>query len=242
LTGGAPRPAWPQPTPPLRFLIERLRPVVTRGLLLVALVAGLILLTQSDTLHEGIVGLFEAARAIIVQYPVAGPLAFLALAALSAMLGFFSSAVLVPAAVYAWGATVTMLLLWIGWTIGGIVAHSLARYLGRPVLRWLVPEAALGRYEKLLEKRPRFSTVLLFQMAFPSEIVGYLMGLIRYPLAKFVGALVIAELPWVVGTVLLGVGFVRRDTLTLVVLCVAGAGILALLARALRRRSLEVPR
>ena len=97
-------------------------------------------------------------------------------------------------------------------------------------------------YEKLLERRPRFSTVLLFQMAFPSEIVGYLMGLIRYPLAKFVGALVIAELPWVVGTVLLGVGFVRRDTLTLVVLCVAGAGILALLARALRRRSLEVPR
>ena len=204
--------------------------------------AGLILLTQSDTLHEGIVGLFEAARVIIVRHPVAGPLAFVGLAALSAMLGFFSSAILVPAAVYAWGAGITMLLLWIGWTIGGIVAHSLARYLGRPVLRWLVPEAALGRYEKLLEKRPRFSTVVLFQMAFPSEIVGYLMGLIRYPLGKFVGALMIAELPWVVGTVLLGVGFVRRDTLTLAIVCVAGAVVLALLARALRQRSLELPR
>jgi uncharacterized membrane protein YdjX (TVP38/TMEM64 family) len=228
--------------PPLRFLLERLRPVVTRGLLLVVLVAGLVLLIQSDTLHEGIVGLFEAARTIIAQHPVAGPIAFVGLAALSAMLGFFSSAVLVPAAVYAWGAVGTMLLLGLGWTIGGIIAHSLARYLGRPVLRWLVPEAALGRYEKLLEKQPRFSTVLLFQLAFPSEIVAYLMGLIRYPLGKFTAALLIAQVPWLVGTVWLGVGFVERDALTLITVCVVGAVALAFVARTLRRRSIGAPR
>jgi len=227
---------------PLRFPVERLRPVVTRGLVLVVLVTGLVLLIQSDTLHQEIVELFEAARTIIAQYPVAGPIVFVGLAMLSAMLGFFSSAVLVPAAVYAWGAVGTMLLLAVGWTIGGIIAHSLARYLGRPVLRWLVPEAALGRYEKLLEKHPRFSTVLLFQLAFPSEIVAYLMGLIRYPLPKFLGALVIAEIPWVIGTVLLGVGFVERDVLTLVAVCIVGAVFLAVVARALRQRSLERPR
>jgi uncharacterized membrane protein YdjX (TVP38/TMEM64 family) len=234
-------PARPLTAPPLRFILERLRPVVTRGLVLVLLVTGLVFLIQSDALHEGIVGLFEASRQIIARYPVAGPLAFVGLAALSAMLGFFSSAVLVPAAVYAWGAVGTMLLLGLGWTLGGIVAHSLARYLGRPVLRWLVPEAALGKYEKLLEKRPRFSTVLLFQLSFPSEIVAYLMGLIRYPLPKFLGALVIAEIPWVIGTVLLGVGFVERDALTLIAVCVVGAVALALIARTLRKRSIERP-
>lgn len=201
-----------------------------------ALVAGLIALGRSDALHEQLLVVLDAAKTVIAAYPVGGPLAFIGLSALSAMLGFVSSAVLVPAAVYAWGAGFTMLMLWIGWTIGGVIAWTLAALFGRPVLRWIVVSNTLSRYQHLLDKRPRFSSVLLFQLALPSEIPGYLLGLARYPLPRYLAALMLAELPYAIGTVLLGVGFVKRDTATLLAVCLVGAVALAVIARALRAR------
>jgi uncharacterized membrane protein YdjX (TVP38/TMEM64 family) len=221
----------------LRHTAERIRPVVTRAVLLVALVAGLIALARSDTLHQELLGVLEAAKTMIAAHPVGGPLAFIGLSALSAMLAFVSGAVLVPAAVYAWGAGPTMLMLWLGWTLGGVIAWTLAALFGRPLLRWLVAGETLSRYQHLLDTRPRFSSVLLFQLALPSEIPGYLLGLAHYPLPRYVAALMLAELPYAVGTVLLGVGFVRRDTVTLVAVCLIGAVALAVVAGALRARN-----
>ena len=221
----------------LRLTVERLRPLVTRALLLVVLVGGLIALGRSDALHAELLEVLEAAKRVIAAHPVGGPLAFIGLSALSAMLGFVSSAVLVPAAVYAWGATLTALMLWIGWTLGGLTAWTLAALFGRPVLRWIVASETLRRYQHLLDKRPRFSSVLLFQLALPSEIPGYLLGLARYPLPRYLAALMLAELPYAVGTVLLGVGFVQRDTATLLAVCLVGAVALAIVAQALRKRN-----
>lgn len=222
---------------PQRSAFERLWPVASRSLLLIALVGGLIFLAASDTLHNALLGVLEASRGIIAEHPVTGPLAFIGLAALSAMLGFVSSAILVPAAVYAWGGSITMLMLWLGWALGGVTAYTLAYFFGRPVLRFLVPGAVLGRYQHLMDKQPRWSSVLLLQLALPSEIPGYLLGLARYPLLGYLSALLLAELPYAVGTVLLGVGFVRRDTLTLVAVCAVGAVMMVVLAQAIRRRN-----
>jgi len=218
----------------LRLTLERLRPLITRAVLLAALVSGLIALGRSDALHRELLDVLEAAKGVIAAHPVAGPIVFVCLSALSALLAFVSSAVLVPAAVYAWGAPLTMLMLWIGWTLGGVLAYSIALLFGRPVLKWIVSNETLSRHQHFLEKRPRFTSVLLFQLALPSEIPGYLLGLARYPLSRYLGALLLAELPYAVGTVLLGVGFVERDTATLVVVCLVGAVALAVLARWLR--------
>lgn len=113
----------------------RFRPTATRVLLLAALVTALVAVGRSDTLHHELLDVLEASRSIIVAHPVGGALLFVGLAALSAMLGFVSSAVLVPAAVYAWGAPWTAVMLWVGWTLGGLTAYTLAATLGRPVLR-----------------------------------------------------------------------------------------------------------
>lgn len=223
--------------PKLRVTTERIRPLATRAALLVALVAGLIALGRSNTLHRELLDVLEAAKAVIVAHPVGGAVAFVGLSALSAMLGFFSSAILVPAAVYAWGATLTALMLWVGWTLGGVIAWTLAATFGRPVLRWIVASESLGRYRHLLEKQPAFTSVLLFQLAVPSEIPGYVLGLSRYPLLRYVVALMLAELPYAVGTVLLGVGFVQRNTATLLAVCLIGAVALAVIAQAMRKRN-----
>lgn len=189
---------------------------------------------RSDALHDALLNLFEAARDIIALHPVLGIVVFIGLGAISAMMGFFSSAILVPAAVFAWGALPTMLMLWLGWTLGGLIAHSLAYYFGRPLLRWLVPPAKLARYDRMLDRRPGFWTVVLLQFAIPSEILAYLMGLARYPLLRYLAALGVAEIPYAVGTVLLGVSFVERNLPIMIGVSVLGVVLLALVARALK--------
>lgn len=207
-----------------------------RALLMVVAVAALLALAWSGTIHQAVLQVFEAAKGIMTGHPVAGPTVFLLLAAMSAMLAFFSSAVLVPAAVYAWGPALSALLLWAGWMLGGLVAYMLAYWLGRPALRWLAPGRSFRRYEERLRREAPFSLVLLFQLAMPSEIPGYVLGLARYPLLRYLAALAIAELPYAVGTMLLGASFVARRLGLILSLGAVAVLALMFLGRALRQR------
>jgi uncharacterized membrane protein YdjX (TVP38/TMEM64 family) len=209
---------------------------VARTIVLVLLVGGLVALGLSSTLHGALIGVLEASRSIITAHPVAGPVIFVVLAAVSAFMSFFSSAVLIPAAVYAWGPIPTMVLLWIGWTIGGAVAHSLAYYFGRPLLRWLAPPESVQRYERLLRRHTSFVEILLFQMALPSELVGYGLGLARCPLGRYLAALAVAQLPYAAGTVLISVGFVQRDFRTMIGVGALGIIVMLVLARTVQKR------
>ncbi len=206
-----------------------------RGWLLGAVVVALIALASFDRVHEGVLQLFEVAREIMVAHPVAGPVLFVVLAALSAMLSFFSSAVLVPAAVYTWGPVATAVLLWLGWILGGVGAYTMAWWAGRGALRWIAPGRSFTRYEERFRERVNFGSVLLFQLALPSEIPGYVLGLVRYPLAKYVAALAIVEVPYAVGTILIGASFVSRNVGMLLALGVAAVVTVVVLARLLKR-------
>jgi uncharacterized membrane protein YdjX (TVP38/TMEM64 family) len=72
------------------------------------------LVASSGVLHSELIRVLAVADAMIARHPAAGALLFVALAAISATLAFFSSAVIVPVAVYAWGETTSALLLWLG--------------------------------------------------------------------------------------------------------------------------------
>jgi uncharacterized membrane protein YdjX (TVP38/TMEM64 family) len=211
-------------------------PFRARAILFVALVAALVALASSEPVHAAMLEIFQAAKQAIARHPVAGRAAFVVLAALSAMLAFFSSAVLVPPAVFAWGPMQTALLLWSGWMLGGITSYLLARWLGRPVLRWFSSGQSFTRYEERLRRGTSFPLVLLFQLALPSEIPGYVLGLVRYPVARYMAALAIAELPYALGTMLLGASFLERRIPVLLSLGAAAALAAVLLTRALGRQ------
>jgi uncharacterized membrane protein YdjX (TVP38/TMEM64 family) len=117
---------------------------------------------------------------------------------------------------------VCVLLLWLGWMLGGACAYGLARYWGRPVVRRLTSDSMLTRYEERLSRHAPFGLVLLFQLAVPSEIPGYVLGLARYGLRRYLLVLAIAELPYAVGTVYLGASFLEQRPLVLVGLGVFG--------------------
>lgn len=196
-----------------------------RALALVAAFVLLAMLLSSDALYAQLQRLLAAAEPLMAAHPAGGVLVFVLVSALSAMLAFFSSAVLVPAAVVGWGKAVTVGLLWAGWFLGGICAYGIGRSLGRPLVRTIDSARVSAYYQQRLSANVDLQVVLLLQLALPSEIPGYLCGLLRVRFRTYVTALALAELPFAVGTVWVGESILRREGGWLV-----GLGVLAAVA------------
>jgi len=192
---------------------------------MVLFVAGIA--ASSSDLHHRIVHAIELSEPVITGHPVAGALLFVGLAALSAILVFFSSVVLVPFGVHAYGETTCFLLLWTGWFLGGAMAYAIGRRVGWPLARWLLSERVAAEYQARLPASRPFLTVLLLQSALPSEAAGYLCGLLRVPPLAYLSALAVAELPYALGTVLLGTAFFEREYPVLLAVAVAGLLLMA---------------
>lgn len=197
--------------------------LVTVGLLIV--VAGLI--AASDTLHGKTEAIVVWTEGLIAQAPLLGMLAFLLLAMLSAMVAFFSSAVLAPVAIYAWGKAGCFALLWCGWFLGGVLSYCIGRYLGRSVAASIIGDDKIADWEDLVSERTRFIHILFFQAVVPSEIPGYVLGVLRYRAHLYFVALGITELPYAIATVYLGDSFLKGQSW---VFLVVGVGALVLAA------------
>jgi uncharacterized membrane protein YdjX (TVP38/TMEM64 family) len=207
-----------------------------RVLLLLLLLGALVLLAISEPFQSLLSRFLSAAGPVIKAHPFWGAALFILLSALSAMLAFFSSAVLVPVAVHTWGEAACVFLLWTGWILGGVCAYGIARFWGRPVVRRLASSELLARYEERISQRSSFGLVLLFQLAVPSEIPGYVLGLARYGLRRYLLVLAVAELPYAVGTVYLGSSLLERRTVVLLVLGALGILFSAWALHTLRKR------
>jgi uncharacterized membrane protein YdjX (TVP38/TMEM64 family) len=208
-----------------------------RRLALLALaVAVLVVIASADSLHGLLVSLTERVTPLMQSRPAVGALLFVLVSALSAMLAFFSSAVLVPVAVQVWGLWGTIGLLWVGWIVGGVLAYTIARTAGRPMVARLVKAEALARYESRVTDHAPLGLVLLFQLGLPSEIPGYLLGLARYSLPRYLVALAVAELPWAIVTVLLGTTLMERRVPVLIAVGSVAAALSGFAFVALHRR------
>ena len=207
------------------------RHILLLGMLIV--IAGLIAGTETlhDKSHE-IIGRVESA---ITGYPVLGKLLFVLLALVSAMLAFFSSAILTPIGIYTWGSVETFVLLWIGWLLGGMISFLIGRYLGRSVVSVLLGESRLSSWEAQVGRHTNFFHILLFQAAVPSEIPGYVLGILRYRFPLYLAALAITELPYALATVFLGESFLKGESMLFIAIG-AGTVLLSVFAFQTHRR------
>jgi uncharacterized membrane protein YdjX (TVP38/TMEM64 family) len=128
-----------------------------------------------------------------------------------------------------------LLLLWVGWIVGGALSFAAGRGFGRPMLRWAVPASALQKFESHVHRDMPFYVVLLFQAAVPSEVPGYLLGTVGYRFDRYLIALAIAELPFAAATILLSESLVANRAWTLwisgAMLIVVSIGAIVLLKR-----------
>jgi uncharacterized membrane protein YdjX (TVP38/TMEM64 family) len=194
-----------------------------RAAVVVLICTSLALLLSADPVYAGLQRMLLAAEPLLAGHPFLGAAAFVGLAALSAVLAFFSSALLLPPAIYTWGTSVTLGLLWLGWLLGGICTYALGRSLrGRP---WGASgtSSQFNFYRQRAEGRVTFALVLLLCLALPSEIPGYLCGYLSVRFRTYFAALALAELPYAAGAVLLGDGVVHRHIGWLVACGVIGA-------------------
>lgn len=208
-----------------------------RRILEAAVLLGLLLaIISSDAIHGFVAGLIGQAAVAIREHPLVGALIFVALSAASAMVIFFSAAVIVPVGIEVWGRPTTILLLCAGWLAGGALTYFVGRYPGRSLLRWLEPRKPTGRWEAMIAANRNFPFVALFQLAVPSEVPGYVLGTLRYPFGRYFLILAIGEIPYAVGATYMADSFLHRQYGFLVTLGFAAIAVSATAALMLRRR------
>lgn len=181
----------------------------------------------SDTLHNGFVTVSNFLGGYALEHPISAGALFLALAAASALLSLFSSAALIPVAIGIWSDETTLALLMTGWMAGGLGAYAIGRYAGLPIVSKLVSSERLEHYQAITKERSRFGFIFLFRFLLPAEITGYVLGIARYPLAKYLLATFLSELPFAFIAIYLSQAFVSKNTL--VFLSAGGAAAFALL-------------
>jgi uncharacterized membrane protein YdjX (TVP38/TMEM64 family) len=207
-----------------------------RAVVVVLICASVALLLSVDAVYESLQRVLAAAEPLIAGHPYLGAAVFVLLAAISAVLAFFSSALLLPAAVFAWGSAVTFGLLWLGWLLGGICTYALGLALRRPRRKESRTSGKLDFYLQRVPGEVTFALVLLLYLALPSEIPGYLCGYLGVRFRSYFAALALAELPYAVGAVLLGEGVVNRQLSWLVGFGLIGAALSLYALRVLHRR------
>ena len=217
--------------PGLRVHLAAVFGISRRVAALVAFLAVAGLLALSEELHGQLVASLALADPLFSQHSVMGAFLFIGLAALSAVLVFFSSVLLVPVGVRTWGEIGCFLLLWCGWFLGGLITYSMGRHLGRPVVRRMLSEEKFARYEGLIPHGGSFLTTTLVQLMLPSDISGYFFGLLGYQARIYLGALACAEFPYALGTVFLGTAFINRQYGLLLSASAVAIAVLLLLRR-----------
>jgi uncharacterized membrane protein YdjX (TVP38/TMEM64 family) len=210
----------------------------SRAIIVVLICTSAALLLSVDEVYGSLRQALSVAEPLIAGHPYLGAVAFVLLAAMSAILAFFSSALLLPAAVYTWGNAVTLGLLWLGWLLGGLCTYALGRGLRRPQAKAKASRTSseFDFYRQRFQGEVTFALVLLLHLAMPSEIPGYLCGYLGVRLRTYVAALALAELPYAVGAVLLGDGVVNRHIGWLVAVGLVGAAFSLYALRVLHER------
>lgn len=196
-----------------------------RILILLAMIGAIALVAAIEPFHRMARSAIAIAEPVIRQHAVTGAVIFVLLSALSAMVVFFSTAVITPVAVDAYGPLTTLLLLWSGWVLGALAAYGIGRFLGRRVVTWFLDPKKLEGYERRATRLVTFRRVLLFQIAVPSEIPGYVLGLSGCRVRTFIAAVALGELPFAIGAVYLGESFLQRNYFLLLAIGIAGAGL-----------------
>ena len=135
-----------------RLLLQHRR----RTLVLLVAVLLVAAAAATDRVHAVAYSVIAAARGVIAEHPILGAIVFVALSALSALVVFFSTAVITPIAVDAYGSFVTLLLLWAGWILGGVCAYAIGISFGPPVVRWFINAKQLEEYSQRAAKLASF--------------------------------------------------------------------------------------
>ena len=117
--------------------------------------------------------------AFIEENPVQGVSLFLALNILDAVVAPGATLPLIPVAAHAWGHIWAAVVTTAGWTIGSVIAFSIARRWGTPFVKHLT---SLQRLREMKHYVPKdvFWSIVFLRLAMPMDILSYVLGLFTH--------------------------------------------------------------
>lgn len=181
-----------------------------------------LVILKSDRLFLELENIIQITERLILNNPVIGKLLFVVFSMLSAMLAFFTSALLVPVGVNAWGVTTCFVLLWLGWFLGGLCAYLIGYQVGPAAIKLFISDNRYQRISKQVRDNVNLMHLIIMQAALPSEVPGYVLGTLRFRIDYYLIALAITELPYALASVALGQGFLQRDMANIFLFLVIG--------------------
>jgi len=131
-----------------------------------------------------------------------------------------------------WGVAVT----WVGAMLGAVLAYGLARALGRPAVRALLPERHWARLEAIPVEAGSLLVIRLMPVI-SFNLVNYAAGLLGVPWWRFLWTTAIGILPIVVTMVVLGRELMAAPWWIWGAFAVACLGLLGVLRLMRRQRS-----
>ena len=161
---------------------------------------------------------------------------FIALAALSVLLGPVTSIFLVPAALAVWGALLTFLFLMIGWFLGEVLSYGIGRRIGYAAVTYFVSKSKADKWLAYISERATFLFALAFRLALPAE-TGYIFGLVRYPFVKYIAIVIIAEIPFALAAVYAGEAFLEKNLMRFILWITAAALLIGGTAYSFQKKS-----
>ncbi|MCR4323097.1 MAG: VTT domain-containing protein [Candidatus Azambacteria bacterium] len=199
------------------------RKIASVAVLACLIVAFWFLTPLRDVFYDAV----SLADAYVAQHQARGILVFIGLATISAMLSPFSSVPLIPIAIILWGNVWTIIFLVVGWLIGHAITYAIGYYAGHPVAKRFTGFEKIEHYSKKFSAKSEFLLVLLFRLAMPAEIPGYVLGTVRYNFVKYFIATLIAEFPFAIITVYASAALIDRKPVIMVSAIVGGIIFLA---------------
>ena len=131
------------------------------------------------------------------NYGFIGVIIYLIIIILSIVVAPISAIPFIPVASNLWGWRTTALLSILGWTIGAMIAFTLARKYGIDLVKNLIDLKKIQKLEKLIPEENIFLTIVLLRMVTPVDGVSYFFGLFsKVPFKKFTLATIIGITPF----------------------------------------------
>lgn len=202
--------------------------VLNRLAIFLFILAGVVLFWRMTGLQalfqEFIVFLEKVAR----QSGPYGALAFLGLSVLASSIGPFTVVPLVPSALRAWGIPMTAVLMMAGGLCGATLTYLIGRFAGEKFLRLFVRPNRLARWKHDVPEHAAFMLALAIKFALPAE-VGYVFGLMRFGLLKYLLVTFISYVP-IIAAIIFGSRAFAEGRLAHLVIAVSAVALLSVAA------------
>lgn len=133
----------------------------------------------------------EAVKSWTDQFGVFGPLVVIGIIIIETVIAPIPGT-LVPIVIGAlYGIWPGILYAWVGNMIGSIIAFWIARKLGRPVVKKIISEEKIEKYDGYLHRRRLMIWVAYFIPLLPLDVLSFVIGLSQIRFRFFLGVIAV---------------------------------------------------